>query len=148
MAYILKELMVKYCISREEASLLLKYKYNFDVLSDDCIIEDEQAEYLIDTIYGKIENDVDLHYDPDELTDEEIADLLYEASKEYEDYKEDLLGVSNGNEDIINPDDCPPKSQLTFAHGSLLCPCCGRDGTIFADGTAYCGNCNKWYCYT
>lgn len=44
--------------------------------------------------------------------------------------------------------DCPPKSQILYTYGKLTCPYCGEIGQTFVDGTAYCRNCRRWYCYS
>ena len=62
MTVILKELFERYCLTIEEVKPFLSKKYNINNVQDDLVLEDDQAEYLIDTIYGKIENDVDINY--------------------------------------------------------------------------------------
>ena len=62
MTVILKELFERYCFTIEEVKPFLSKKYNINNVQDDLVLEDDQAEYLIDTIYGKIENDVDINY--------------------------------------------------------------------------------------
>ena len=55
MTVILKELFERYCLTIEEVKPFLSKKYNINNVQDDLVLEDDQAEYLIDTIYGKIE---------------------------------------------------------------------------------------------
>ena len=63
MAIILRDLYQRYCLTSDDVKTLLLNTYNIQNIHDDLVLDDEQAEYIIDTIYGKIDNDVDIHYD-------------------------------------------------------------------------------------
>lgn len=139
MAVILRDLYQRYCLTSDDVKILLLNTYNIQNIHDDLVLDDEQAEYLINTIYGKIDNDVDIHYEGTCETDE-IDDRWYDDFDEEDDY------IDYNEEDEDTPD-CPPKSQLPYTHGRLSCPYCGQTGDTYVDGTAYCPKCRKWYCY-
>lgn len=154
MTVILKELFERYCLTIEEVKPFLSKKYNINNVQDDLVFEDDQAEYLIDTIYGKIENDVDINYsklttvenilNSDNDNGEGGDDWSNEKDDEWTDeWGEDFY---NEEEDEDIPD-CPPKDQLLYTGGHLACPYCGKVGQTYMDGTAYCSNCRRWYCY-
>lgn len=136
MAIILKELFERYCLTSEEVKPLLSRKYNIYDIHDDLVLEDEQADYLIDSIYGKIDNDVDIHYEENDEDEDNWGDDFDDEDDWFE-----------SDEEYEEEPDCPPKSQLPFTHGRLTCPYCGQMGDTYADGTAYCPKCRKWYCY-
>lgn len=142
MAVILKELFERYCLTIEEVEPFLSKKYNISNVQDDLVLEDEQAEYLIDMIYGKIEDDVDINYSK-LVTVENILNAEDDAEDDI-DLFDDLNLFNDLDEDIP---DCPPKYQLLYTGGSLACPYCGKMGNTYTDGTAYCSNCRRWYCY-
>ena len=138
MTVILKELFERYCLTIEEVKPFLSKKYNINNVQDDLVLQDDQAEYLIDTIYGKIENDVDINYSK-LTTVENILNSDNDNGEGGDDW-------SNEEEDEDIPD-CPPKDQLLYTGGHLACPYCGKVGQTYMDGTAYCSNCRRWYCY-
>lgn len=138
MTVILKELFERYCLTIEEVKSFLSKKYNINNVQDDLVLEDDQAEYLIDTIYGKIENDVDINYS--KLT---TVENILNSDNDDEEGGDDW-GNEEEDEDIP---DCPPKDQLLYTGGHLACPYCGKVGQTYMDGTAYCSNCRRWYCY-
>ena len=97
------------------------------------VLTDEQANFIINSIYGEIENDVDIHHNDfseDEYDDEDVYD-------EFDD--EDFNWFDSDDDDDDIPD-CPPKSQLPNTCGRLSCPYCGQIGSTYIDVTA---NCNK-----
>lgn len=142
MAVILKELFERYCLTIEEVKPFLFKKYNINNVQDDLVLEDDQAEYLIDMIYGKIDNDVDINYS--KLTTVENILNADNDDEEWDDEWGDVFYIEDGDEDIP---DCPPKNQLLYTGGHLACPYCGKVGKTYMDGTAYCSNCRRWYCY-
>lgn len=154
MTVILKELFERYCLTIEEVKPFLSKKYNINNVQDDLVLEDDQAEYLIDTIYGKIENGVDINYSK-LTTVENILNSDNDNGEGGDDWsnEEDDEWTDEWGEDFYNEEededipDCPPKDQLLYTGGHLACPYCGKVGQTYMDGTAYCSNCRRWYCY-
>ena len=129
MTVILKELFERYCLTIEEVKPFLSKKYNINNVQDDLVLEDDQAEYLIDTIYGKIENDVDINYS--KLTT--VENILNSDNDNGEGamigaMKRTMNGRMNGAKDFYNEEedeDIPivPKDQLLYTGGHLALPC-------------------------
>lgn len=127
MSIVLRELFQRYCLTIEDVKPYLSEKYNIQSINDNLVLDDAEASSLIDIIYGRINNDVDIHYE------------------ENDDYLEENIDDEFSADDIA---DCPPKSQLPYTCGRLTCPYCGEIGQTFVDGTAYCRNCKRWYRYS
>lgn len=140
MAIELNTLYKRYCLSDDDVKSLLLEQYGINDLNPSLVLTDEQANFIINSIYGEIENDVDIHHNDfseDEYDDEDVYD-------EFDD--EDFNWFDSDDDDDDIPD-CPPKSQLPYTCGRLSCPYCGQIGSTYIDGTAYCNKCKKWYCY-
>ena len=83
------------------------------------------------------------------MTKEEWESFIYNNDKVKEELEkslyEDIENEKTKEEEYEEIPECP--DYLPFTNGLLTCPRCGRIGTTYIDGTAYCRLCREWYRY-